>query len=189
MKLKELVFATSNRGKFREIAQLASSYGLKVKMAWFKAVEIQHESLKEIARYSLKQALRRFDAPVFVEDAGLFIEVLNGFPGPYSSYVYKTLGVEGVLKLLEGKKNRRAYFLSVIAFGGPDFPVKVFLGKSEGTIAFEARGRSGFGFDPIFQPQGSSRTFAEMGVEGKNRYSHRARAFRRLAEWLKKRLN
>jgi len=184
LKAKELFFATSNEAKFREISEIASTYGLKVKLARLRTVEIQHESLVEIARYSLRQALRRVRAPVFVEDAGLFIEALNGFPGPYSSHAYKTLGVRGILKLLEGVEDRRAYFLSAIAFGGPGFRVKVFTGKISGVIALEARGESGFGFDPIFKPEGCSQTFAEMGVEGKNKYSHRAKAFRSLAEWL-----
>ena len=121
-----------------------------------------------------------------VEDAGLFIEALKGFPGPYSSYVYKTLGVQGILKLMEGVKRREAYFLSAIAYAEPGLEPKVFLGKVEGFIVPEARGSKGFGFDPIFQPKGSEKTFAEMGVEEKNRFSHRAKALSALAEWLKR---
>ena len=184
MKPREVFFATSNQGKFREVEALASQFGLKIRMAPLKPVEIQHENLAEIAKHAVRQALRRLRAPVFVEDAGLFIEALNGFPGPYSSHAYRTIGVRGILKLLEGVENRRAYFLSAIAFGGPGFRVKVFTGRSNGIIALEARGESGFGFDPIFHPEGVKQTFAEMGLENKNRYSHRAEAFRKLAEWL-----
>jgi len=184
VKLREVFFATSNRGKFMEVEALASQFGLKVRMAPLKPLEIQHENLAEVAKHAVRQVLRRLKAPVFVEDAGLFIEALNGFPGPYSSYVYKTLGVKGVLKLLEGNSNRKAYFLSAIAFAKPRLKVKVFLGRSDGVIGWEAKGESGFGFDPIFHPEGLRQTFAEMGLKDKNRYSHRAKAFRKLAEWL-----
>ncbi|RLI15668.1 MAG: non-canonical purine NTP pyrophosphatase, RdgB/HAM1 family [Candidatus Hecatellales archaeon] len=184
MKPREVFFATSNQGKFREVEALASQFGLKIRMVPLKPVEIQHENLAEIAKHAVRQVLRRLRAPVFVEDAGLFIEALNGFPGPYSSYVYKTLGVQGILKLLEGNSNRRAYFLSAIAFARPRMKVKVFLGRSDGVIGWKAKGESGFGFDPIFHPEGVKQTFAEMGLENKNRYSHRAEAFRKLAEWL-----
>ncbi|HID18427.1 TPA: XTP/dITP diphosphatase [Candidatus Bathyarchaeota archaeon] len=184
MKPREIFFATSNQSKFREVKALASRFGLEIKMAPFETVEIQHEDLAEIAKQTLRQALRRLRAPVFVEDAGLFIKALNGFPGPYSTYAYKTIGVQGILKLLEGKNDREAYFLSAMAFGDPELRVKVFMGRSDGVIVWRARGKSGFGFDPIFQPKGCRRTFAEMKVEEKNKYSHRANAFKKLAEWL-----
>ena len=186
LKIGEVFFATSNRHKFREIKALASRLGIKVKMFRFKGFEIQSENLAEIAKRCLMEALERIEAPAMVEDAGLFVEALNGFPGPYSSYVYKAIGYRGILKLLEGVKDRRAYFLSAIAFGGPKIGVRVFTGRCDGRITFEARGESGFGFDPIFQPEGSDKTFAEMSVEEKNMFSHRANALRQLAKWLRR---
>jgi len=121
---------------------------------------------------------------VFVEDAGLFIDALNGFPGPYSSYVYRTIGVEGVLKLVEGK-SRGAAFVSVIALYHPGKGVRVFKGMCRGVIAQHPRGFSGFGFDPIFIPEGVGKTFAEMREDEKNKLSHRGEAARKLIEWLK----
>ncbi|RLI28686.1 non-canonical purine NTP pyrophosphatase, RdgB/HAM1 family [Candidatus Bathyarchaeota archaeon] len=183
----KVYFATSNKGKFLEVKRLAEAFSLQVEQAPIKGVEIQHESLAEIASQAVRQAYRKLKAPVMVEDAGLFIEALNGFPGPYSSYVYRKLGVQGILKLMEGERNRRAWFLSALAFKAPKMKVKVFLGRVDGEIVLQARGRKGFGFDPIFQPEGEKRTFAEMEPEEKNRFSHRGKALAELAEWLKKR--
>jgi XTP/dITP diphosphohydrolase len=184
LKIGEIFFATSNRHKFREIKALALQFGVKIKMFRFKGFEVQSESLTEIAKQSITEVSKKVKAKVMVEDAGLFVEALNGFPGPYSSYVYKTIGFEGILKLLEGEKNRKAYFLSAIAFASPETKIKVFTGRCNGRIAFEARGESGFGFDPIFQPEGSEKTFAEMSLNEKNMFSHRAKALRQLATWL-----
>jgi len=128
--------------------------------------------------------------PIFVEDAGLFVEALKGFPGPYAAYVYHTIGNQGILKLMADTENRGANFQSVISYCDSENSVDPvsFYGEIKGEITPAQRteqGKSGFGFDPIFQPEGSSRTFAEMTVEEKNGYSHRAAAIRRFAEWYK----
>jgi XTP/dITP diphosphohydrolase len=153
-----------------------------------RKLEVQSESLEEIALTAARHAYKRARVPLIVDDSGLFIEHLKGFPGPYSSYAYKTIGIYGILKLLEGVKDRRACFKAVIAAVIPPYE-KVFRGTSCGTIAREPRGSGGFGFDPIFEPEGGGgRTFAEMSLEEKNMLSHRARAARALGAWLEKRL-
>ena len=119
------------------------------------AVEVQDDSLKSIAKTSATDAVGKCGLPIIVEDAGLFIEALNGFPGPYSSYVYRTLGTEGILKLMKNVDEREAYFQSVVAFSSPEEVPKCFHGKVKGKIFREVRGRPGFGFDPIFEPSGS----------------------------------
>jgi XTP/dITP diphosphohydrolase len=122
--------------------------------------------------------------PVFVEDAGLFVEALNGFPGPYSKYVYNTVGVKGILKLMKNVENRKAYFMSVVAFGSPDEQPTCFIGKVNGTLSLQEMGTSGFGYDPIFVPsKGDGRTFAKMTTTEKNGYSHRTEALRKFALW------
>ncbi|MGP3667185.1 MAG: XTP/dITP diphosphatase [Candidatus Bathyarchaeota archaeon] len=183
--MNEVYFATSNAGKFKEIESLALKYNIKVKHLDFKGVEIQSENLEQIALTSLKSVLDEYHLPVFVEDSGLFISSLKGFPGPYSSYIYKTIGFEGILKLMLNVKNRKAYFLSVIAFGSPNIPPRVFNGKVDGVIVSNPRGRQGFGFDPIFKPKNSGKTFAEMSVEEKNRFSHRSKAFKAFFRWFR----
>jgi XTP/dITP diphosphohydrolase len=147
-------------------------------------VEYQDDNVENIAMASSIDAVERLNLPVAVEDTGLLIESLNGFPGPYSSYVYRTIGNPKILKLMEGVKNRGAYFKSAVAFTTPymDEPL-CFIGKVKGKIVKKERGISGFGFDPIFIPLGSSKTFAEMTVREKNRFSHRALAFREFAKW------
>ena len=183
---KKIYFATTNQNKFREAEKIFSFYGLKLEHLKLKTIEIQSESLEEIALNSLNQVLSKCRLPVFVEDSGLFVKALNGFPGPYSSYVFKTVGFEGILRLMKGVKDRNAYFLSVVAFGSPNHKPKIFVGRVYGRIALKAKGLNGFGFDPIFQPGNLKKTFGEMEVKEKNRYSHRAKAIKRLVGWLKK---
>jgi len=184
---KEIFFATTNLGKFKEAELLVTEHGITLKHLSFKAVEIQSDSLNEVARHSLLDAISKHKVPVVVEDAGLFVEALKGFPGPYSAYVYHTIGPQGVLKLMEGVGDRRAHFLSAVAYGSPRTKPMTFTGRVDGLIVVESRGEGGFGYDPIFQPQGESRTFAEMVSDEKNKYSHRAIAFRKLAQWLSER--
>ncbi len=181
----EIYVLTMNEGKLREFRELGKECGIVLKKANIPKVEVQSHSLIDIAVYAATTAVVQLGKPVFAEDAGLFIKALNGFPGPYSSYALKTIGVDGIIKLMTNMRDREAYFLSAIALAIPSCGVKVFTGKVNGSIAREPRGEGGFGFDPIFIPFGESRTFAEMSISEKNRYSHRAKAFRKMAEWLR----
>jgi len=181
---KVAYFVTSNIHKFQEARNVLSEYKLATAKLKVEAVEIQDDSLENIAKYSVKDAVKNCGLPVFVEDAGLFVEALDGFPGPYSKYVYNTVGVKGILKLMKNVTNRSAYFMSVIAFSSPDEQPTCFVGKVEGKISLQERGTSGFGYDPILEPsEGDGRTFAEMTTTEKNMYSHRAEALRKFAEW------
>ncbi len=178
---------TGNEGKLREFKALGKSLGVRVERASAPKLEVQDEDLVKIAVFSatLAKTVSELPTPAFVEDAGLFIDALKGFPGPYSSYVLKTLGINGVLKLMKDVEDRRACFRSAIALVLPDGNIKTFTGLVNGFIAREARGRGGFGFDPIFIPEGYDLTFAEMRTELKNRISHRGKAFRSMVEWLR----
>ena len=167
---KVAYFVTSNVHKFMEAREVFSEYKIAVAQLRVEAVEIQDDSLEKIAKYSVQDAVKNCGLDVFVEDAGLFIESLNGFPGPYSKYVYETIGLEGILKLMKNISNRKAYFLSVIAYGGPDEQLSCFVGKVKGTISLQTRGCGGFGYDPIFVPLNrDGRTFAELSTADKNR--------------------
>lgn len=181
----EVFFVTGNRHKFEEASRILLPMRIRLRHAPIKRIEIQSEDLSEIALTGARFAVKALLKPVIVEDAGLFIRFLKGFPGPYSSYVYKTIGIDGILRLMDGVADRYAYFRSAVAFCSPDGKCRVFVGEVHGEIALEARGNGGFGFDPIFIPSESDgRTFAEMSVNEKNLYSHRARAFRKFARWL-----
>jgi XTP/dITP diphosphohydrolase len=181
---KVAYFVTSNIHKFLEVSNLLSEYKIAAAKLKVEAIEIQDENLEKIAEASVRDAVKNCGLPVFVEDAGLFVEALRGFPGPYSKYVYKTIGLEGILKLMKNSMSRDAYFKSVIAFGSPKEKPVFFVGKVKGKISLRKRGSSGFGYDPIFAPQvGNGKTFAEMTTIQKNMYSHRAEALRKFAEW------
>uniref|UniRef100_A0A7J3KGA8 dITP/XTP pyrophosphatase n=1 Tax=Staphylothermus marinus TaxID=2280 RepID=A0A7J3KGA8_STAMA len=186
--MNEIVFVTRNEYKVREVEPIASKYGFKIVQTNLPKLEIQSEDLVKIAKTAALTSYASLNKPLFVEDAGLFIEALNGFPGPYSSYVYRTIGCKGILKLLENCNDRNACFKSVVVLIYEPFIV-IEEGEVCGYISREPRGTGGFGFDPIFVPHGSSKTFAEMSIEEKNRFSHRGRAvdkaFKRLLSLLK----
>ena len=177
-------FATSNVNKFLEAQSILAEYGVQLVQVGHKGVEIQSGSVEEVARESARSAASKAGVATLVEDAGLFVNALRGFPGAYSSFVHATLGCDGVLKLLNGISDRKARFVSAVAFCEPEGQPKCFPGVVEGTIAREARGKSGFGFDPIFLADGAGdRTFGEMQTNEKNKYSHRAKAFREFVRW------
>ncbi len=182
----ELSFATSNENKVREASMVLGRYGISINQSPLRKIEIQSGDLAEIVEYALSHLCVEVDDLV-VEDDGLFVRSLNGFPGPYAAYAYSTIGVGGLLKLMQGviKEERLATFKSVVGacVGGRRFIVE---GAVDGVITEEPRGSSGFGFDPVFSPLGDDRTFAEMSIEEKSRRSHRALAFSRLAERLLK---
>jgi len=174
--MKTIIFVTHNSGKFREAEAKLKSLGVKLQQYEEGYPEIQADTLEEVAFFAVKYLETRFSSPFFLEDAGLFIDALNGFPGVYSAYVFRSIGCEGILKLLEGIDERTAFFKSVIAYKEPGDKPLFFQGVCRGTIAYEKRGSHGFGYDPIFIPEGSIETFGEMEVEVKNSYSHRGRS-------------
>ncbi len=183
-----LIFVTTNRHKFEEASEIARRYGIQIEHRDMSYTEIQADSLEDIIRPGVQQACAALSLPCFAEDAGLFVRALRGFPGPYSKYVFYTLGNEGILKLMDGKTDRRAEFRSVVGYCDPESRPRVFVGAVEGNITLESRGAHGFGFDPIFAPlEGDGRTFAEMATDEKNRFSHRARAIEAFFRWFKQR--
>lgn len=161
---------------------MAEKFSIQIEWLKMEYEESQGFELEEIAKKSAEILSKVIKDPFFIEDSGLFIEALNGFPGPYSSYVFKTIGNKGILKLMDGISNRKAYFKAVIAyFDGKT--IQTFDGIVEGEIATEIRGNKGFGFDPIFLY--GDQTFAEMG-EDKNLVSHRRRALEKFFKAVKK---
>ena len=190
LKGRVIFFATSNVNKLNEARRVLAEHKIAVGMLRVKSLEIQSESLEKIAAASVVDAFEKCRLPIIVEDAGLFVDALNGFPGPYAAYVYRTIGNQGLLKLMENVKTRNARFESVIAYLSKDLKSpKCFNGQVQGEIITEQRrgnGNSGFGFDPIFKPIGASKTFAEMSISEKNGFSHRAEAFQVFAQWYQK---
>ena len=174
---------TSSDHKYEEAREVLTEYGVELERLSIDRVEIQADDPELIAEYSLK--VLDIDVPILIEDAGLYIDKYYGFPGPYSSYALRTIDNDGILKLMEGETERGARYLSAVAFRDGDTSV-TFTGEVVGRIAMEMRGTNGFGYDPIFMPEeGDGRTFGEMSAAEKARISHRARAFRKLGEWLR----
>jgi XTP/dITP diphosphohydrolase len=173
-----IYFVTSNKGKFAEAREIFED--LVQKNIGYP--ELQADTLEEVVAFGLVDVTARLKVPVIIEDAGLFIEGLKGFPGVYSAYVQKTLGNPGILKLMEGVEDRRAYFASIVGYAEPGMEPVTFRGEVWGTIGFEARGDMGFGYDPIFYL--GDKSLAQVETEEKNKMSHRGRSMRALKEWL-----
>ncbi|MBO3757900.1 MAG: XTP/dITP diphosphatase [Thermoproteota archaeon] len=183
MKAK-LIFVTGNRGKFLEAKKILEDFGIELEQVDLDVTEPQADNLEEVVKKCAEEAFKVIKRSFIIEDSGLFINALNGFPGVYSSYVYKTIGYEGILKLLFGIVDRSAYFMTSLAYVELGGELKIFSGRVDGVITTEARGKNNFGFDPIFKPLGSNLTFAEMSIEEKNKFSHRAKALRAFVSWL-----
>lgn len=178
-------FATKNKGKFLEAKKIASGQGVRlIHLDWSK-FEVQDNAISKIASIAAEAVARESGKKhVVAEDSGFFVTALQGFPGPYSSYVYDTLGVDGVLRLMRDVTLREASFSAAIAYSDGGQKSVCFEGTVKGTISETPRGSHGFGFDPIFIPEnGYGRTFAEMGAEEKNQISHRAVGFGKFCKW------
>lgn len=176
----DVLFASSNENKFSEVRQILGRLGVRPELYRCDLTEIQSGDMREIASYKADRAFELCKEPVIVEDDGLFVDPLGGFPGPYSSYVFETIGNDGILRLLGTE--RGASFRSVIAYRDPAHRAMIFEGSVRGTIPDAPRG-AGWGYDPIFVPSGAQRTFGE----DKHVMTHRRDALERFAEWFRRR--
>src|SRR5919106_6676025 len=180
--MKSLHFASNNYNKYVEIQSVLKKYSIDVYFSRTIVTEIQSNFLIEIAREKSRSAFEQISMPIIVEDDGLFIDELNGFPGQYSSYAFETIGYDGVLKLLINSKTRTAYFRSVFAFYDGEIS-QSFVGEIKGKIAHRALGK-GWGYDPVFIPDGSELTFGQLHQENRKAdFSHRAQALGKFADW------
>jgi len=180
----EAIFVTGNEHKFHEARELLSSTGASLKQKDLGYPEIQADSLEEIADFGIDWCKEKLKKPCFIEDAGIFIDALNGFPGPYSKYVFQRIGNIGILKLLENEVDRRAVFRSVIAYQD-GVRTHLFTGETKGSIAKREAGEGGFGYDPIFIPEEYGVTFAQMDTAEKNKVSHRGKSLNKLVNHFK----
>ncbi len=173
----DLFFVSSNSHKYQEAKSILDSLGIDLGFLKSNLEEIQSHSLNTIAMAKAKNAYSIFKKPIIIEDDGLFIDSVDGFPGPYSSYVFKTIGNKGILNLL--KNNRKAKFVSIITYCDKTI-LQSFEGKLNGRISKTQKGK-GWGYDPIFIPNNSKKTFAELN--NKNELSHRYKALRKFSKW------
>src|SRR5687767_726482 len=184
-----VTFVTGNAGKARELREQLAPFGIDVTQDPRGYPEVQADTLAEVAeagaRHLLAEGLR---PPFLLEDSGLFVAALRGFPGVYSRHALDTIGCAGILKLLADVELEsraaafQAHLLYVDAAGG----LHGFDGACPGRIAERAAGAGGFGFDPVFEPRGNGRTFAEMDAAEKSALSHRGQAVRAFLAFLEK---
>ena len=183
----DILFASSNEHKYEEAKEILAEFGIKLGFFQTELVEIQDDSLSKIALQKALNAYEKCKKPIIVEDDGLFIDSLSGFPGPYSSYVFNTIGNNGILKLIGD--NRDAQFVAIIAFCDSSNEPTLFESSVAGTISKNIRD-GGWGYDPIFIPKNqnlpalppfSFKTYAEL--DDKNKLSHRYEALKKFASW------
>ncbi len=191
--MREIVFATNNQHKLDEIRKITEGrlriLGL-ADIGCREEIEETGSTLEENALIKARFVREKYGYDCFADDTGLEVEALDGAPGVYSSR-YAGAGcnpvdnMDKLLAALQGVKNRAAQFRTVIALviNGEEH---LFDGVIKGKIIEEKRGTTGFGYDPIFMPDGYDRTFAELGNEVKNRISHRALAMEKLVDFLLK---
>ncbi len=176
------IFVTTNEHKRREVQEIL---GVALERADLDLPEIQAIDPAEVAAEKVRaarEALGAPDLPVLVEDSGIMVDAWDGFPGALTKWLMKSVGNEGLLRMLAPGEDRSAMAVCVVALAEADGTVRTFRGEVRGALAQKPRGAGGFGYDPVFVPEWSSMTYAEMG-EGKNADSHRARAFRAVREW------
>lgn len=189
--MMEIIFATNNENKLREIRNiLGTTFSLLClgDLKIYDDIPENEPTLEGNAMQKARYIYKMVNIPVFADDTGLEIESLNGLPGVNSARFAgedknSDSNIDKVLKLMGTSVNRGARFRTVIALilNGSEF---IFEGTVKGRIITERRGREGFGYDPVFVPDGSDLTFAEMPLNEKNMISHRAKAFEKLREFL-----
>ena len=190
---QRLVIASHNPGKLAEISALLKPYGVDaVGAASLGLIEPNEtgSSFEENAEAKAKVAARASSFPALADDSGLVVPALGGKPGIHSARWAGAAkdfaaAMNRIERLLGGLKDRRAHFVAVLSLAWPDGRVESFRGEAHGKLVFPPRGSRGFGYDPIFLPDGMAETFGEMQPEAKHKISHRAKAFAAFAEaWL-----
>ena len=181
MKLKVI---TSNPGKVAEFQKAFDDFGIEMERCRIPYDEVQTSDLREVVEKGMDALISQGVRDFIIDDTGLFIDSLKGFPGVWSAYVQKTIGNDGILKLMEGCEDRDAEFRCCI---GCDINGEriIVVGVCRGEITKCQTGQDGFGFDPIFSHDGEH-TFAEITVDEKNKVSHRGKAIGLLIDELKK---
>jgi len=177
-------FSTSNKHKIEEANKIGAEYGVSFKQVLIPYPEVRSDSVDIVAEEGVKFVYGVLNHAVIVEDSGLFIEALKGFPGVYSAYVQDKIGNKGILKLLSGEKKRNAKFISAVSYFDGKI-LRTFRGEVEGEISLEERGEKGFGYDPIFIPFNYSKTFSE-DEDLKNKISHRRKSIQAFCLFAKK---
>ena len=180
MKLKTIYFATTNEGKLKEARSIL---GINIKSISLQLDEVQSPDPEYVATKKALDYWKSVKKPLFVEDLGLTFKALNRLPGIYIKDFLQNIGNVGLVKIIPKGKTRRAFAETVLVYYDGKGKPKMFKGRVVGRIANKPKG-VGFGWDPIFIPDGETRTFGEMELSEKNKYSMRAIALKKLQKWL-----
>ena len=186
--IKKLVFASRNNGKIKEIRQMLEPYGVQVLTALdlnLEDVEETGVTFAENAALKAIAATKETGLPALADDSGLCVDALGGRPGVYSARYAPNRDFDKGMDMLLGElkgipaEKRSAHFMCVLALAEPNSDCRFFEGRVDGHIAEQKSGATGFGFDPLFIPDGHKTTFAEMSAEAKSSMSHRGNAFKK----------
>lgn len=177
---RKWVFVTSNVNKWHEAQRIL---GYAIDRVELDVDEVQAESVRAVALAKARAAYAKLQRPVIVEDAGVELLGLGGFPGPFIKYWEKLGGLASICRAADGLGDRRVRAVCVLGICSED-GAEVVEGAVDGMLALHPRGQSGFGWDAIFVPKGEGRTFAEMSPLEKDARSHRRRAWELLRERL-----
>ncbi len=156
----KIIYCTGNKFKLNLANKILNPLGIDVEGRKIDLPEIQANSIEDVAKYSSKSASNMLQLNTLKNDSGLVIPALNNFPSAYTKYVEETITENGILKLMDGIKNREAYFLEVLAYTEYGKEPVIFVSKTEGTIAQKAEGEFGWSYDRIFIPKGENRPMA-----------------------------
>ncbi len=178
---------TQNQHKLTELRPLFERFDVSFETTSLEKFEIRADDVEAVAHEAAITAYDALKRPVVLDDTGLFVDALNGFPGTYSAYVLKAIGNTGILRLMNNIDERTAKFVTAVGYADGD-TIQTFVGVMPGNIARVPAGETGFGYDPIFVPQGETRTYAQLSLSEKVNISHRTKAFRKFLNWYTKRL-
>lgn len=183
--MNKITYVTGNWAKIASARQILEPIGYEIDNVKMETPEIQADDVTEVAKYSAKWAAEKLGVPVLKNDSGLFVKSLKGFPGVYTHYADDTIGVDGLLTLMKGIEDRKAYFKESIAYCVPGEEPIVFEGITKGTIAKEKSGEYGWSWDFVFIPEGEEKTLGCFPDEERWKFWS-LDSYKKLVEYLEK---
>lgn len=179
-----LLFITGNCMKADEAKEILSKFGIALEQKSLEIEEIQEKDAEPVAREKARQAFGILKKPLIVEDTGLYINAMNGYPGTLIKHFFDSIGPQGIVDFLAGK-DRSAEAITVVAHCDSKGEVRTFRGSVSGRISEKVTKGYDFAWDTIFIPEGYDRTYAEIGTAEKNGISQRRLALENFAKWMK----
>ena len=182
--METLYFITGNKMKAREAKLILPKFGIQVQQKELDVHEIQDKDAGHIAASKAEEAFRTLKHPLIVEDTGLYIKAMNGYPGTFIKHFFKSIGAKGIIDFLHGK-DRSADAVTVVAYCDSTGKARTFEGRVRGRISKSIRKRNEFDWDMIFIPDGYDSTYSELDIGEKNEISQRRLALEKFAKWYK----